>query len=169
MLKLFNNLKPFMEDCYMELGVREYSRVTKISPPTASKILKGFESEGLLKKRLDKVYLLFRANRENTVLKDLARSYWRQQLKNLIDYLNSELHSPAIILFGSLAKLETKKDSDIDIALLTSIDKKIILDKYEKILKRRIQLFIFKSLTKITNKELKINVMNGYLIQGELR
>ena len=59
MLKIFNDLEPFIEECYKEIGVREYSRIIKISAPTASKILKNFESEGLLKKRLDKGYLLF--------------------------------------------------------------------------------------------------------------
>jgi len=168
MLKIFNELAPFIEDCYREIGVREYSRILKITPPTASKILKNFESEDLLKKRTDKGYLLFRANRESDILKDLSRIYWRQRLKKIFDYINSEFHNPTIILFGSLAKLEAKKDSDIDIAILSKINKKINLEKYEKVFDREIQLFRFKSLNDI-GKELRINIMNGYLIQGELR
>lgn len=167
MLKIFNNLKPFIEDCYRELGVREYSRIIKITAPTASKILKQFELKGLLRKKEDRGYLLFRANRENSILKDLSRIYWKQKLRKIIEYLDSELHSPTIILFGSLAKLETKKDSDIDLAVLTNINKKINLSKYEKIFNRETQLFTFKSLDKI-NKELKANIINGYLIQGKL-
>ena len=168
MLKIFNDLKPFIEDCYSEVGVREYSRIIKISAPTASKILKNFESEGLLKKRLDKGYLLFRSNRENEILKDISRMYWRQEFKEFFDYLSSEFHNPTIILFGSLTKLEAKKGSDIDVAILTNIEKKISLDKFEEIYNREIQLFIFKSINNI-NKELRMNVINGYLIQGELK
>jgi hypothetical protein len=33
-------MKLFFEDCYRDISVREYSRETTISPPTASKILK---------------------------------------------------------------------------------------------------------------------------------
>ncbi len=168
MLKIFNDLKPFIEDCYREIGVREYSRIIKISAPTASKILKNLESEGLLKKRLDKGYLLFRSNRENEILKDISRIYWRQEFKEFFDYLSLEFHNPTIILFGSLTKLEAKKGSDIDVAILTNIEKKISLDKFEKIYNKEIQLFIFKSINSI-NKELKMNVINGYLIQGELK
>jgi len=168
MLKIFNELKPFIEDCYSEIGVREYSRIMKITAPTASKLLKNFESEGLLKKKEERGYLLFRTNRESDVMKDLSRSYWKQRFKSLIDYLNSELHESNIILFGSMAKLEANKDSDIDLAILTNISKGINLDKYEKMLSRKIQLFIFKSLNDVP-KELKINIINGYLIQGEIK
>src|SRR3989338_3762384 len=167
MLKLINRLSPFLEDCYVEIGVREYARLFKSSPPTASKILKSFESDGLLKKRLDKGYLLFRANRESEILKDLSRIYWRLRLKKLFDYLNLEFYTPNVILFGSLAKLEAKGDSDVDIVILTNIKKKINLEKYEKMFNRKIQPFFFKSLKEI-NKELRINVLNGFFIQGEL-
>lgn len=168
MLEIINNLEPFIEDCYSEIGVREYSRMMKISPPTASIMLKKFEFEGLLKKREDKKYFLFRANRESPVLTDLSRIYWRQKMQKILDYLNSEFHYPTIILFGSLTKLEAKDDSDIDIAILTNIKKIVNLEKYEKMLNRKLQLFAFKSLSKINN-DLKNSIINGFLIQGELR
>ena len=73
MLEIINSLKPFFEDCYTELGVREYSRKIKVSPPTASKMLKEFESEGFLNKRIERGYLLFRTNKENLNLKTLSK------------------------------------------------------------------------------------------------
>ena len=168
MLKILYNLGPFIEDCYRELGVREYSRITNITAPTSSERLKQFESEGLLKKKSDRGYLLFRANRNSKILLDLSRAYWREKLKKLIEHLDSIFHNPTIILFGSLAKLEAKKDSDIDLAILTKSDKKTDLSKYEKQYKREVQLFKFDSLGKI-NKELKKNIINGYIVQGELK
>ena len=168
MLKLFNDLRPFIEDCYREIGIREYSRIIKITPPTASRILKNFESEKILKKRWDRRYLLFRANRQSEILKELSRLYWRQALNELFNFINLKFYNPTIVLFGSLSKLEAKKDSDIDLAILTNLKKKINLEKYEKLFQRSIQLFTFKSLNKL-NKELRINILNGYLIQGELR
>jgi len=147
MLKIINNLYPFIEDCYNEIGVREYSRIMKITPPTASKLLNEFELEGLLKKRKDRRYILFRANRENSTLKDLSKIYWKQKLKKVFEYLNSQLYNPTIVLFGSLTKLETKKDSDIELAIFTKLKKNIDLKSYEKNLKRRIPLSKFESLS----------------------
>ena len=86
MLEIINSLKPFFEDCYTELGVREYSRKIKVSPPTASKMLKEFESEGFLNKRIERGYLLFRTNKENLNLKTLSKIYWAEKLNKLIEY-----------------------------------------------------------------------------------
>ncbi len=169
MLKIIDNLHPFIEDCYKEVGVREYSRIIKTTPPTASKILKEFELEGLLKKRVDKGYLLFRANRESSVLRDLSKIYWKQKLEKVIEYINSQFYEPTIILFGSLTKLETKKDSDIDLVIFTEIKKDINLEKFEKDLRRKIQLFRFKSISDINSKELKTNILNNYIIQGVIK
>jgi len=158
-----------MEDCYSEIGVREYSRVMGITPPTASKLLKEFGAQGLLKKREDRGYILFRANRENPVLKDLSRIYWREKLKEIIEYLNNNLHEPTIILFGSLIKIEAKKDSDIDLAVFTEMNRNLNFERFEKILRRKIQLFRFKSLSDINSKELKMNILNSYVIQGVMK
>ena len=56
MLNIINNLKPFFEDCYGRINVREYARIIKISPPTASKILLELNKEGLLLMENDKNY-----------------------------------------------------------------------------------------------------------------
>lgn len=48
MLDIINNLKPFFEDCYRRINVREYSRLMKISPPTASKLLSKYHKLNLL-------------------------------------------------------------------------------------------------------------------------
>ena len=36
---------PFFQDCYRRINVREYSRLMKISPPTASKLLSSYSQE----------------------------------------------------------------------------------------------------------------------------
>jgi len=166
MLKIINDLKPFFEDCYREINVRKYARITKITAPTSSTILKDYYSKGLLKKEKDKGYLLFRANRESKILKDLSRIYWFVKLKKLTDYLSDELNIKTIILFGSLSKLENTKNSDIDLFLIPQ--KKINLQKYEKMFKRKLQIFSHNNINEIKSKELKNNIINGYLIKGRL-
>ena len=48
MLKIINDLRPFFEDCYRRVNVREYAKIMHISPPTASKILDSYHHENLL-------------------------------------------------------------------------------------------------------------------------
>ena len=72
MLKIFNGLNPFFEDVYREISVREYAKEIGISPPTASKMLKEFETEKLLLSNKKGIYIYFRANKENYLFKNLA-------------------------------------------------------------------------------------------------
>jgi|APSaa5957512622_1039677.scaffolds.fasta_scaffold02613_5 predicted nucleotidyltransferase len=167
MLKIVNNLAAFFEDCYREISVREYARIMKISPPTASKMLNSFVIEGLLKKREDRGFLLFRINRGNFVGKDLSRIYWNEKLFPLVNFLKNEIYSDSVVLFGSLSKLEVTKKSDIDLAIFTKSKKKIDLKKFEQKLKRDIQIFVFKNLEEI-HEELRLNIINGYILDGYL-
>lgn len=167
MLGIFNKLGPFFEDCYREISVREYSRISGMSAPTASVWLKMYEKDGILKKREDKGYILFRADRESLILKDLSRIYWKIRLAKAVEKIKDGLHNPTIILFGSLSKLEAKPNSDIDLAIISKTAKKIDLEVYEKELKRSIQVFYFKSFNEI-NKNLKLNILNGYVLTGEI-
>ncbi|MDP1729102.1 MAG: nucleotidyltransferase domain-containing protein [archaeon] len=167
MLEIFNELEPFFEDCYREISVREYSRIMKISAPTASTLLKLYKKEGLLKKREDRRYLLFRVDRENGVLLDLSRIYWKMKLSSLVETIKEKMHNPTIILFGSLSKLESKQDSDIDLAIISKVAKEIDLDIFEKELKRKIQPFYFKSFKEIS-ANLRLNILKGYFLIGEV-
>jgi predicted nucleotidyltransferase len=169
MLNIFDNINllgPFFEDCYSELGIREYSKLVKLSPPTSSKILKEFEKQDILKMRRDRRYLFFRANQESNLLRDLSIVYWKNKFKEIISYLNENLFPDTIILFGSLSKLEAKKDSDIDLVVLSKLKKDLDLKKFKNKYKRDIQLFIFGSLDEI-NKELKKNILKGIFLVEE--
>ena len=161
MLEIINSLDPFFEDCYRRIGVREYSRIVSISPPTASKTLNSYYKEGLLKMEKDRNYLFFHANKENKAFIDLSRIYWAFQLKDLIDFLCKNLISPTVVMFGSLSKGEVKQDSDIDLAVFAH-KRELNFQKFEKKLNRKIQVFWFKSIQDIKDKELSNNIINGY-------
>ena len=168
MLNIINNLKPFIENCYRRINVREYSRLMKISPPTASKILFELNKEGLLLIEKDRNYIFYYANKNNKMFIDLSRIYWNLRLGNLVNFLNKNLTNPAIILFGSLSKAETKNDSDIDICIIGH-KKELNIKNFEDNLKRKIQLFFFSSVEDMKNKELANNIINGYILEGRLR
>ena len=146
MLQVMNNLKQFFENNYRRINVREYARLMKISPPFASKTLKTLEKEGLLLREKDHLFLYFVANRQNSLFIQLQRAYYSQQIEKigLLEYLERELVSPLIILFGSLAKGEAQSTSDADIAIVTMTKKKLELEAFEQKLGREIQWFMFK-------------------------
>lgn len=167
MLKIFNNLKPFFDDCYRRINVREYAKILCISPPTASKLLMQYNREDLLNKEQDRNYIFFYANIENKFFIELSRIYWQYQLNELVSYLEKKLTSPTIILFGSVAKAEVKHDSDIDIALFAH-KKEIQIEQFEKKLQRRIQVFWFSAPSAVKPKQLRKNIMNGYILYGRI-
>ena len=148
--------------------MREYSRLRKISPPTASKILFELNKEGLLLIEKDRNYIFYYANKNNKIFVNLSRIYWNLRLDNLVHFLNKNLTNPAIILFGSLSKAETKNDSDIDICIIGH-KKELNIKNFEDNLKRKIQLFFFSSVEDMKNKELANNIINGYILEGRLR
>ncbi|PIU75727.1 hypothetical protein COS75_02815 [Candidatus Pacearchaeota archaeon CG06_land_8_20_14_3_00_35_12] len=170
MLNIIDNLEPFFEDNYRRISVREYARLKKISPPTASKLLLELSKEGLLKRETDRNYIYYFANKQDKVFIDMSRVYWFLKLKNsgILEVLEKELLNPVIFLFGSLSKAETKADSDVDLAIFSPYKKELNTEKFEKLLKRKIQLFLFKKKEDVLNKELLNNILNGYKILGNL-
>ncbi len=168
MLDIFNNLKPFMEDNYRRISVREYARLQKISPPSASKFLKAMADEGLLRSEEERRHLYFYADRENNVFISLQRAYYLIILKEsgLLEHIEKELVSPTILLFGSLAKAEAKADSDIDLAVFTESEHRLDLQEFEKKLRRKIQVFTFRKKEDVKNKMLLNNILNGFMVAG---
>ena len=162
MLKIFYNLHPFFEDNYKEYGVREYAKLIGISPPTASVYLKEFNNEKILNSWKERKYNFYKANRDNNLFIDLMKAYYRIKLKDLIQYISKISNFPTIILFGSLAKGEANKNSDIDL-YIDSNKIEINLSKFEKILKRKIELHFKPS---IKNINLKNNILNGLVLNG---
>lgn len=167
MLDIFNNLSSFFEDCYRRISVREYAKLASISPPTASTMLNNYSKLNLLKKEKYRNYLFFHANNISKQFIDLSRIYWGIKLEEFLDYLEKEFASPTIVLFGSLAKAEAKSDSDVDLAVFAN-KKEINLKKFEAKLGRNIQIFWFKSIRNVKNKQLANNILNGYILKGRL-
>jgi len=167
MLRIFNDLKPFFEDNYKRIYVRQYAKLQNISPPTASKLLEKYYKEDILKKEEEKGYYLFFANKENNLFIELQRAYYLKKFEELIKHIEKELLNPVIILFGSFAKAEITEHSDMDLAIFTPSKRKIDLSKFESEFNRRIQVFIFKNKKQAEkNPELFNNILNGFKIGG---
>lgn len=160
MIAIMHDLKPFFEDNYRRIGVREYAKVRRISPPTASTRLRQLHKEQLLKREVERRHHLYYAA-PSELFKDLARAYWRQQLAPLLDNLEEATVTPVIVLFGSLAKGEARKDSDIDLALFTPSRPPSI----ERFRGRTVQAHAFRSLDEVPER-LRQNILNGHRLRG---
>ena len=153
-----------------KLRVRHIERGAKVPLPSAIRYCKELEKEGITKKEVIAGVNLYSADRASKsflihkVLFNLETLY----SSKLIEHLIREYDNPTIILFGSYSKGEDIEDSDIDIYLETFSNKAVNLEQFEKKLKRRIQLFLHKSLNDINNKELANNIINGIIINGFL-
>ncbi len=173
MLNIINDLEPFFEDCYERINVRKYAKILGISPPTASKILNNYEHEGLLEKTIYERYNFYSANRNSKDFIDLSRIYWRKSLSRLIEFILKERAvEPTVVLFGSLSKAETKKTSDIDLAVVgNDINKLVSEDKlsdFQKELGREIELFTFASLEEAIKLPIGNAILNGYILANRL-
>jgi len=167
-------LKLFFEDPAPKgigFQLREISRKCKIAPTSVKKYLIELEKERLVVKKKHRIhgYPVYYANRENEYFRFLKKLDTIQSVKEsgLLDYLENDLMPDAIILFGSASRGEDVKDSDIDIFLLCK-EKKLNLEKYEKGLKRKINVFFESNFEKLS-KELKNNIINGVILSGYLK
>ncbi|MEM4306940.1 MAG: nucleotidyltransferase domain-containing protein [Candidatus Woesearchaeota archaeon] len=122
----------------------------------------------MLKKEKEKIYNYYFVNKDSELFVELSRIYWKKILEDsgLLKELEKNLLTPIVYLFGSLSKGEAKIDSDIDLAIFTPTKKEINLEKFEKLLKRRIQIFVFRGIEDVKSENLLKNILNGFKIKG---
>lgn len=166
---LYKVLNVFFDDPIKDFQLRQISRMIKLEHKSVLIYLKKLVKLGLIKINTSTLYKSYNSNTENEIFKKYKKIF--NQLKisesGLIEFLDNELMPEVIILFGGYAKGTDVKDSDIDI-FIQSKQQKINLDKFEKILKRKIHLVFDKDL-KYMSKELKNNITNGIILSGNLR
>jgi predicted nucleotidyltransferase len=172
MFKELNILKVFFESTNKDFNVREIARILKIAPATASSQLKKLAKEGFLKEKRERNLIIYKANLDNDRYTDLKVYYNIRKIKEsgLIEELNKFYLKPTIVLFGSASFGLDTEDSDVDIMVLSEKDKEFTKsDKYGKSINRRLQLFILKNIKDLKNEHLINNVLNGIVLQGELK
>ena len=107
----------------------------------------------------------FIANRDNEKFIHYKRSYNLFSLFELNQFIISELYPKKIILFGSYSIGEDVESSDIDLIIISKANKEFKLDKFEKELKRKINIMIINKLDKLDNI-IKNKVNEGIILYG---
>ena len=148
---------------------RALSRGLEVSQPAISKALPNLEKENFIQVTKDKESkrLSIGLNRENILLMGMKRADNLKQIYefSLYDFLFNEFPGCTIILFGSYSRGDDIFNSDIDLAIIDLKEKKINLEKFEKILGREIRINFYPSFKQI-HKELRINIYNGIILVG---
>ena len=151
-----------------KLRVREIERTLKLPLPSVIRYCKELEKEEILTtiKTGNVVFYTSDRTSEKYLLEKKLFNVKSLYESGLIEHLKIELSNPPIILFGSYTKGEDVEESDIDLYIETLSKKEIVLDKFERFLKRKIQIFRHKNLKEISNPNLANNIINGILLNG---
>lgn len=155
----------------VRLRVRQIERETKTPLPSVIRYTKELKEEGILKSTKVANIIVYSANRSATefLLEKSLTNIKHLFVSGLIHFIIEELSNPTIVVFGSYVRGEDVENSDIDLYIETPTKKTIRLDKFEKLLKRKIQLFIHSSIKDVKNKELANNILNGIKVNGYLK
>ncbi len=148
---------------------RALSIALQVSPPAISKALPGLEKENFIQVSKDKESkrLSIELNRENILLMGMKRADNLKQIyeSGLYEFLFNEFPGCTIIVFGSYSRGDDIFNSDIDLAVIDSSEKKVNLEKFEKILGKEIRINFYLSFKEI-HKELRTNIYNGIILVG---
>ena len=158
----------FLVNPTAKMRVREIERTLKLPLPSIIRYCKELEKDEILVIIKIGNVTFYSANRANVkyILEKKIYNIKRIYESGLIEYIKIELSNPPIILFGSFSKGEDLEGSDIDLYIETPSNKKTDLEKFEKIMERRIQIFNHKNLREISNPNLANNIINGVLLNG---
>lgn len=150
-----------------KLSQREIAKILNVSPTAVSNSIKKLKESDLIKIEKTRTinFILFNRDEKKAIELKRVENLKKVYLSGLFDYLESTLPGGTIILFGSFSRGEDTNASDIDIAIIERKSKRLELEKYEKILNRKINVNFYDS-WKTIHKHLKNNILNGILLSG---
>ena len=158
----------FFENPTKEFHIREIARLLKISKTAVSYHVKEMIKQGIVivKKGVFKGFMANESS-DNYRFNKLIYALERIHDSRLIDFLETQTTPKAVVLFGSFAKSEFDKASDIDL-FIQAPEQSIGLDKFEKALKHKVHL-LFEPDPKKMSPELWDNIINGIKLSGYLK
>ena len=140
------NIINFLIESDEELSQTKIRNKIKMSKATLIKWLKYLEKNNFVNIKIEGVSKLYKLNKENTILKQfkiLNNIIKIQELTNLIK------NNIKIYLYGSCARGEDSKESDVDLLIIGNIKRHEIIEEINKLskkLNKKITLQIFSEL-----------------------
>ena len=149
--------------------IREIARLTKLSAPGVLKIISKLKKENLVTSRRENIIEAVRASKTERFFR-LKTYYNIEKLfeSGLITAIRNSYQEPeAIVLFGSAAKGEDTSESDVDIAVVAPKEIEFSTAKFEKVLKKKINIYAVK--TKTAEPAFLNSLANGIVLFGFLK
>ncbi len=155
-------LELFFEFPAERFTIREIEKRTKIPRATVHEYLRKLKDGGFVRKdNAPADTLPFKIKKIHHFIEKIVAS-------GLIDELLQKLHPSCIILFGSVRKGESVKESDIDLFVESHSSSAIDAAPFEKKLGHRVQLFVEKDINALQPNLLN-NVVNGVKLYGSFK
>jgi len=168
----FRILAVFLKEPYREFYLREVASHAKVSVSTVKAYLDSLVSDEFLLRSKRANLTLFKANTENSAFKHFKIAYFLRHLRPLIRHLRQKYERSSIILYGSCARGEDDKDSDIDLLIIGRAEK-VELTDFERKLNRTITLLVYsyqdwEEKAKQDEAFYESIITDGLVIQGNL-
>jgi len=150
--------------------IKEISKKINLAPTSVKNHLQKLEKQNLIVRKKGERFFGYITNRENEDFLFYKKILNIMKIKEseFIDYLIKSLYPQSIVLYGSYLKGEDIGSSDIDLLIISKTKKRLEIERFEKILKRRIHILMESSIKKLTS-ELKSEVINGLVLYGYLK
>ena len=164
-----NIINLFFEYPTKDFQIRGIAKDLNMPKTTVSYHINHLLKEKLIVKHNKNVFPSFTANESNEIYRFRKREEALTKIigSDLLDYIDKEVNPRCIILFGSFAKAEYDISSDMDI-FVQAKESSLDLDKFEKKLKHKINIFFETNLEKLS-PELFNNIVNGVKLRGFLK
>ncbi len=152
-----------------KLSQREIALALKVSPTAVGNCLSLLlKNNFIVAERMKTIHFI-------SLNRDEPRALWLKRVENLrqiylsglLTYLVGELAGGTVVLFGSYARGEDIFSSDIDIAVVGRKSKVLSLDKFEKVLQRKVHVQFFASWGNIES-HVRNNILNGIVLEGSV-
>ena len=148
---------------------RHIAKLLNVSPTAVGNSLEILEKEKviLVKKQGETNLSLIELNRDNSRVIFLKRAENFKMIyeSGFPEFIYNSFPGATIILFGSYSRGEDVLESDIDIAIVGVNEEDLKLEKFEKVLERKININFYSN-WKLIPKTLKNNILNGILLSG---
>lgn len=167
-------LMPFFREPAKGFLIREVSKMTKINHTTVRQWLLYYTKEGLLNKRATSLYDQFFANTGSKKFMNLKMYHNLEKVREsgIVEAIERTHNFPPIVLFGSYAKGEDDQNSDMDLCVISDINKEIEVAEAEKSLGREVSIHQFTRkgwvALKKANPHLVNGIANGIVLSGQL-
>lgn len=156
-LKLLRALKFFIDNPYEEMYLRELARKMKLSPYSIKQYADFLLKKDLIKEERKANLRYFKANMNNLFFKHLkiASNIYSLSEIDFVEFLKENISNvSSIVLFGSMAKGENDKNSDVDLVIIGNKKKLSVNDFGDKINKDiNVRIFSWSDWNEIADKD----------------